>query len=167
MFENLSKFDVILVSGPQRSGTTLAAKAIAADTGHTYVNEVEFNFHDEDKFGAIVDFGGKVVIHCPPMCHKLHEWADDEDVAVVMMRRDLRDIIASQERINWTDKEQWRELQKYNAKYGPIALVKYDYWERVQSPLIPIERRFEVEYESLAEHELWIAPEERPYFGHS
>jgi len=166
VFEHLKGFDVILVSGPQRSGTTICSKMVAADTGHTLIPESEFDFHDEALFRAIVTAGGKSVVHCPPMAHLLHEFADDDGVAIVFMVRDVRDIIASQERINWTAKEEVRELTKYGAHYGPISLVKYDYWSRVQRDRIPEGQRFEVEYESLSKHPLWEDRPGRGQFGY-
>ncbi len=166
MFEHLAEFDVILISGPQRSGTRICARMVADDTGHRCIDENDYGPHNEDRWHELVETGGNVVIHCPAMCHILHDFAGDERVAVVFMRRDLRDIITSQERIGWTKREEPRELVKYGAAYGPVALVKYDHWERAQRDLFPEERRFEIEYESLAEHPFWIPPAKRPYFGH-
>ena len=57
VFEHLLNFAVVLVSGPQRSGTTICAKMIAHDTGHTYIPESEYQFHDEAAFRAIVTAG--------------------------------------------------------------------------------------------------------------
>jgi hypothetical protein len=166
MFEHLAYFDVILVTGPQRSGTTICAKMVAEDTGHTLVDESEYGVHDEAHWQQIVEGGGLIVVHCPAMCHKVHQFAKEIWVAVIFLRRELQEIIASQERINWTQREEPRELAKYGAEYGPIALVKYDFWERVQRDQFPADRRLEVEYESLAEHPLWIPAEERGDFGH-
>lgn len=166
MFEHLKGFDVILVSGPQRSGTTICARMIAQDTGHSLVDESEYQWHDEAHWRQIVQDGEGIVVHCPAMCHLVHEFGDDERVVVVLMRRDVRAIIASQERISWTEREEPRELAKYGADYGPIALVKYEHWDQVQRDRIPEEQRFEVEYEDLEAHPLWIPREKRVNFGH-
>lgn len=167
MFQELGeRFDIILVSGPQRSGTTICSKMVAQDTSYALVDEMGFNAHNEDHWRQIISDGHNLVVHCPAMCHLLHEWADDERVAVVIMVRDLRDIITSQERIGWTAREEPRELAKYGADYGPIALVKYEYWNRVQRDLFPEERRFEIEYESLSSHPLWVPREARLNFGY-
>jgi len=40
MFKYLTKYNHILVTGPQRSGTTIAAKMIAKDTRHKYIKEL-------------------------------------------------------------------------------------------------------------------------------
>jgi hypothetical protein len=166
MFEHLADFDVILVSGPQRSGTTVCARMVAQDTGHQLIDESEYHFHNEAHWRQIIQIGGKVVVHCPAMCHLVHEFADDERVAIAFMLRDVRDIISSQERIGWTQREEPRELAKYNADYGPVSLVKYEFWARVQCGLFPPERCFEIEYESLAGHPLWVPSEKRVNFGH-
>jgi hypothetical protein len=166
MFEHLAHFDVVLITGPQRSGTTICTRMVAQDTGSRYVDEAEYGFHDEDVWRALITAGSGIAVHCPAMCHVIHEFAADERVAVIMMRRDLRDIIASQERIGWTEREEPRELAKYGTAYGPIALVKWDHWERGQRDLFPMGRRFEIEYESLAGHPLWIPRPQRTHFGH-
>ena len=43
MFEYLKEFPVVLVTGPQRSGTRICAKMIAHDTGHRFVDEREIH----------------------------------------------------------------------------------------------------------------------------
>jgi len=139
---------------------------VAQDTEYQLVEESVYGCHDENHWRQIVNDGGNIVIHCPAMCHLLHEFVDDERVAVIFMIRDIRDIITSQERIDWTQKEEVRELAKYGANYGPVCLVKYDYWEQVQRDLFPEERRLETEYESLAGHSLWIPREARGRFGY-
>lgn len=164
MFERLSRFGVILVSGPQRSGTHICARAIAYDTGHRYIDEMAFAAHNSQRWREIVRAGGRVVVQCPAQCHLLHEWAGDSRVGVVFMRRALKDILASQERINWTAHEGARELAKYGLQYGTIAQVKYDFWERWQRDLFPPGRRFEVEYRSLRDHSLWLPRAKRRGF---
>ncbi len=166
MFEYLANFGVVLITGPQRSGTTICTRMVAHDTGLRYVDEAEYGIHDEDAWRGLIADGGNIAVHCPAMCHAVHGLADDARVAVILMRRDLRNIIASQERIGWTEREEPRELAKYGAAYGPVALVKWDHWERGQRDLFPVERRFEIEYESLAGHPLWISQPQRTYFGH-
>ena len=73
------------------------------------------------------------------------------------MRRRIEDIIASQERVEWTGEPY--ELSRYGLKEGVISKVKYDYWDNGQKA--KIHNPFEVEYESLREHPLWVPKEER------
>ena len=169
MFKHLAKHDVILVSGPQRSGTRIAAKMIAADTGHRCVDENEFRVYSRKRLYAIMQ-QGRVVIQCPAMSHTLHEIATD-DTLVVFMIRDLEDIVASERRINWTggpyiEMKNYglarKAAKRYRRHGGQVAPLKYARWwgyqrERVQHWL-------ELEYESLAAHPLWVPKEQRANF---
>ena len=85
------------------------------------------------------------------------------NVAIVLMRRDVQGIIASEKRVGWTGSihNKW-ELGHYGLNEGNIAEVKYQFWEETQRDLI--DNPFEVEYESLAAHPMWIPKEERINF---
>ena len=164
MFEYLAPFSKIFVTGPQRSGTMLVSASIANDLDYYFYPEEQIRVWEWWRVERLWGRTSNFVLQAPALCHRAHELTY-LDTVVVLVRRNIDEIIASERRIGWDGEA--RELRRYGLKEGIISKVKYDYWERVQSPLIPIERRFEVEYESLAEHELWIAPEERPYFGHA
>ena len=159
MFEHLGVFDKIIVTGPQRSGTRICARMIAADTGHTYVDKDEYGVHDVASFAEILE-RSQIVVHAPAMSRFVH-YFDGEDTLIVWMRRDLNDILSSQARVNWTAREEWRERVKYNGMRNkqPIAAIKIDFWERVQRPVV--ENYLEVEYDSLSAHPLWIPEEQR------
>ena len=169
MFEHLAKYDVILVSGPQRAGTRIAAKMIAADTGHRYVDEDDFKVYSRRRFDAILQ-QHKVVVQCPAMCHVLHEVATD-DTLVVMMLRNMEDIAASEKRINWTGGA-YKELanfgmsrqaaKKFRQRGGQIAPLKYARWWGHQRKRVP--HCLDLGYESLSAHPLWIAKEQRAEF---
>jgi hypothetical protein len=83
------------------------------------------------------------------------------ETAIVLMRRNIEDIITSQKRIGW-DWEQL-ELARYDCTEGAVAEVKYRFWEEYQRDRI--KHAFEIEYESLAEHPLWAAERWRRDFG--
>ena len=170
MFEHLLDYSKILVTGPQRSGTRIAAKMIAKDTKHRYVDEKEFGVHSAGGFKLIMDHESNISVHCPGMCHIIHKYSA-EDTMIVMMRRSVEDIIASQDRVGW-DNGVLDELMKYGVKYEhlrwhakngkPIAQMKYDVWEDEQQPKII--HSLEIEYEWLSGHPLWIPKEERKNF---
>ena len=157
MFAHLSNYRVILVSGPQRSGTRLVAHAIAEDTGHRYVDESYFGTFKNSKLDQLLE-KSQIVVQCPAVARWVHEYSAD-DVLIVFVRRDIEEIIVSQDRIGWTERYEWGELQNYEADEGPIARVKYDFWEQHQRR--HIEHWLEVEYESLKEHPLWVAKAKR------
>jgi hypothetical protein len=89
----------IVVTGPQRSGTTIAARMIANDTGHRYVDEVDFGVYDVEAWRRTLE-DECVVVQCPHMLKTILD-APPPDVYVVLMRRDINEIHASEERIGW------------------------------------------------------------------
>jgi hypothetical protein len=78
-----------------------------------------------------------------------------------MVRRDVDEILASEQRVEWTGQE--RELWRYGLREGVIAEVKYNFWETGQKTRI--HNPFELEYESLRHHPRWIPKGERTDFG--
>lgn len=166
MFEEMGQFRVVVVTGPQRSGTTVCARAIAMDTGLGYVDEEDVGFvrpcfFDMAAFWQVVELSAGVVIQAPGACHLAHLLGRDGSVAVVLMRRPVDEIVASQERIGWGC--ELSELAMYGCCAGRIAEVKYYWWERYQKARVA--NGFEVKYGSLREHPLWVPTEERAGFG--
>lgn len=159
MFEWLSKFDRIFVTGPQRSGTRICAKMIAHDTGHEYFDENDINMDSFYNFSSLLEKKEKCVIQCPTLCRHIH-FFDSEDNAIILMRRNVKDIIKSQKRIKWS--KEWLELIRYDRSKGIIAEIKYDYWEKNQEK--QIKNAFEIEYDSLKTHPLWVNKKERENF---
>jgi len=125
---------------------------IAHDTGHEYIDEFDFGMEDS-LYGLALLFHNRryFVIQCPALCRHVHMFSAD-DTAVILMRRNVEDIIASQERIGWP--WEWLELARYDRTDGVIAEVKYQFWEEIQRK--QIKHAFEIAYESLAEHPLWV-----------
>lgn len=161
MFEHFTKYQHILVTGPQRSGTRICARMIAHDTGYHFVDEREIATGSLHVLLMVFANHPNTVVQAPGLCHCV-EGIANEKVAIVVMRRNIEDIIASQERIGWIFEPV--ELLKYKAKAGPVAKVKYLWWEHYQRPVI--KHAYEVEYESLSAHPLWIPKEQRGEFQH-
>ena len=65
MFEHLEKFPRILVTGPQRSGTRIAATMIAEDTGHWFVGEEGIGVDSLNRLWRTLVTGRDVVIQAP------------------------------------------------------------------------------------------------------
>jgi coenzyme PQQ synthesis protein D (PqqD) len=152
MFEGLDKFDRILVTGPQRSGTRICAKMIAHDTGYEYIDEHEISTDSLYKLQSLFNNKRRFVIQCPALCRYIHMFSS-EDTVIVLMRRNIESIIASQERIGWDSEHM--ELERYNRSDGVIAEVKYRFWEEDQRDRI--RHTLELEYESLSGHPLWAS----------
>jgi hypothetical protein len=134
---------------------------IAEDTPLWYLDETAFSATDVDRWRDTVIAASLTVIQCPGMCRFVHEFGDRDDLAVVLVRRDVSDIIASQRRIGWRYEQ--LELANYEAEEGPVAKVKYDYWDEHQRDVI--QNAYEVEYESLAGHPLWVPKDRRRFFA--
>ena len=147
----------ILVTGPQRSGTTIGARVLAVELGRTYVDEDEVAVHDVARAEKVLALGS-VVLQAPGLCHVAHTF----ECAVVLMRRSVDAIIRSQQRIGWGANE-GGELTKYGAASGPVAQVKYGAWDVWQKDQCTAP--FELKYEALCGHALWVAPEQRAGFA--
>lgn len=160
MFEHLQIHQRIAVTGPQRAGTTIAGRMIAHDTGHRYVDEAEFSVYDVETWRGILA-GTRIVVQCPHMFKVLVD-ESPPDVFVIMMRRDLAAIHASEHRIQWeeTMRGNTRELARFGLTQGDSALLKYKYWEAHPRPAQFLELR----YELLAEHPLYIGNDQRARF---
>jgi hypothetical protein len=158
----------VLVTGPQRSGTTIAAHILAAELGLRYLDEVSFAAHDHRRARELFSEGG-VVVQGPGLCHVAHLYGHGEG-AVVMMRRDCEAILRSEERIGWRDELDGFNLrierEKYEAMFGisgkNIALIKYYCWDTIQKATC---NAYDLDYESLRQHPLWREPSEREHFG--
>jgi hypothetical protein len=160
MFGWLAEYDQVLVTGPQRSGTRICAQMIALDTDHLFVDEADFGVDSLYKLTRLLDRSRQVVVQCPALCRHVHHLAHDR-MAVVLMRRDVDAIVASQQRIDWEFERV--ELMRYDHTGGRPAQVKYDFWESRQVDVIP--HAFEIPYESLKQHPLWVPAQLRRKFG--
>jgi len=163
VFESLAGFTKIVVTGPQRSGTTICANMIAHDLGLPCVDErgvTPFWLKDRGKTISRIKAKlreNRLVLQSPSaaaFCHEL-----PANVAVVYMIRPVEDIIKSQQRINWDGNP--FELMMLEVDSGESCVLKYERW-KWQKPLI--KHAFEVEYESLKAHPLWVDAELRKNF---
>ena len=173
MFEHLSDWPTIVVTGPQRSGTRIAASMMAADTDKAYWDEDDWkNFAKPyDHLVELMRGGG--VIHGPTLSSACHKLCVSGDTLVVFMMRGLEDIQASELRIAWDGEAS--ERAAYMAIHGdymrarglsdlPIAAIAQQVWMQVQCPgLGPC--ALTVEYEELQGHRLWIPKAERKSFA--
>lgn len=166
LLPQLKYFDQIIVTGPQRSGTTLATKVIATELKYEYVFESAFEVDDLSKFANVLQ-KKRIVVQAPGLSSVVHLFAKAKNVAAVFMMRDVAEIIESQKRIEWTEEYQDIERNKYFLpKIGgsqtaiPTCALKVNDWNSYQKDFLR-ERGFELEYNSLSEHPLWIPKEQR------
>lgn len=173
MFDHLKRHKVILVTGPHRSGTTIAARMIAADTGHDFVIEDEIGFSKP----ALLDLhvqadAGPMVVQCPFFCNNIQMLGLDtaidwDETCVVMMHRYVKDIIASEEkakRVNFDALGQ-KQKRQMNVVDSPLHVSdhKYANWEIQRKH---IKHTLDVGYESLRAHPLWVEDRSSFRFQH-
>lgn len=167
LFSHLEKYRFILVSGPHRAGTTITAAMIANDLGYEFKEDVQ----DElETFSGSHQIYRPTVFHCPSYCHFIHELADIPGLAAVMVIRDVDEIIASQRRIPWAFEPTQLNAYRFRtnpkpafAIQPPIATVKYRYWQEIQKPIFG-KNGYEIRYEDLKSHSMWVHPEQRKDF---
>lgn len=160
----------VLVSGAQRSGTTIAAECLAADLSLPCVREEAFGVGTSAPGGSVADWWRLVlaaepsVIQCPSMSSFLHHTPDQW--AVVWMVRPLEEIEASQQRIKWDGAR--IEFDRYFDAADDIdrgiAEVKAHWWIVLQRGILG-DRAIPLDYHSLASHRLWVPAERRANFG--
>ena len=157
-FEDVKKFNKIIVTGPQRSGTTICAQMLAHDLKVRYVDESDIGIYTESAIRALCTSDPGFVLQCPRAAFACHTFIYP-DVAVVFMYRGSYDIKKSQDRINWTNSYQHDELSLYGVTNRTISTVKYHTWRTKQKQLIP--NAFEIWYDTLQTHKFWVKPEDR------
>lgn len=160
--KGLLTYTKVIVTGPQRAGTTIATKILADVLELSCQLEEVFDTVDVFRFFRFIDQVDFFVLQAPSMaayCHYL-----PENFAVVFMQRNLEDILNSQERIGWTENYTELECQRYfRTTETPPAVLKYNYWEKLQRPFLG-QRGFDLDYESLRQHSFWIDKKDRAQF---
>ena len=152
----------IIVTGPQRSGTVFTANVLAKDLGLPLVEETAFDTHNLPKFMEIVNNKSSYVMQAPGMSPYVHTLTKP---VIIWMHRNVKDILRSQIRIDWTNKHEKVETDKYFTHDSvPASTIKTDYWERFQRHLLE-DRAYDLDYESLKDHPMWVDKEDRVNFG--
>ena len=161
-FDFLRPYKLVLVVGPQRSGTTITARMIAHDLGRTFLDERQVKGPAELRMEELPGRRAPCVVQCPAWTYCCHRWGGPE-VGVVLVRRPVPDILASQQRIRWTHRCQPGELARYDLSSGVISQVKYRVWDRQQRRMLG-PHGHEIEYHTLKDHPLWVPPQRRRNF---
>ena len=176
MFECLKKFNNIIVTGPQRSGTRICAKMIAKDTSKRYKDEFSISWENVNSNGVFLRYlsnesieqelsTGNTVIQCSANSFEIERYSR-EDTCIIFMWRETFDILKSERRIGWTEEVQ--EKIKYQKRFNdvdmiqPISTIKKNVWEKYQKNKIIY--WMYVYYESLKLHEYWVDKNNRKEF---
>lgn len=132
----------IFVTGPQRSGTTIAARILAFDLNRTYVDESEYT-PKAIPTNAIIQapFIIKFVLELSFMFPESY---------FVFMYRDKNEIIKSMERIEW-----YKDYITDSNFYNTYVEHTYKYIDLLCNTL-PEDRWSVLHYDSLATHPLFV-----------
>jgi len=170
----------ILVTGPCRSGTTITchilSKLLGLEFIESYPNEdtesIRYCTPTIQGFLAMTTHKeiDNYIVHGP----HFHPFLLDvpEDVFIVFMRRNQEDVISSTKDIydgEWTDKfyhKRMREqIDKKHYKFFDKLSYPgrtYFFWDRYQKD--KIKNHIEIDYECMAQHELFIPEKHRDGF---
>jgi hypothetical protein len=187
------KYDRVVITGPQRSGTHIAAKVVADILGWPDIEENYITMgqhdrrnkrgdHDENYFRWVSEPKKKhTVLQCPQISHACHK--TPKGVLVVFMLRDVEEIISSDKhRIAkykqgpWAGPSRWgtpvqsvfnSKAKQYSKRfYGNAPIDKwdtpaavYDVWHNTQKAFDF--DYYELDYNLLKEHKLWLPLEVR------
>lgn len=158
------EIDKIIVSGPQRSGTTICSEIIGHDTGFEVFKEEHIDIDNVVKLKNFVRSEGKKVLQAPGAFVYLDE-VSAENILIVIMFRDLDEIYLSQARIKWNG--EGNEIEKLHSKgfkdFRYPAEGKYLYYRR--ELWRKLHNVYELNYDDLSHHKLWVPKEKRENFG--
>jgi len=160
LIKNLWQFDKIIVTGAQRSGTTIGMLILAEELGYEGIKEEEIDVDNLNLFSELLN-KRRFALQAPGLCSITH-LLRGKDTAVVFMKRKVEDILASEKRIGWNVHEPYEKAKYFTNDEEPISATKLFNWEVYQKPLL-LERAFDLEYDSLKGHQLFI--ENRTGFG--
>jgi len=174
MFEHLSKYKKILLTGPHRSESTFAATAIQYDLKDTHSLVLEERCWLPKLDLSRLDYwltecSEPVVVQAPFAADVCHQYPG---IFVVFMHRAIKDIEASQKRMYTSkgDTVNWPHIEMTErAKYGSedyslrISEVKYESWQ-AQKERIGEGYYLELQTDTLVDHPLYVPKEIRKDF---
>lgn len=166
LFNSLQNYRKILVTGPQRSGTTITSQILAMESGYRYIDEREFNLRDPTLFEQFLRDDQNMVIQCPSMSHLIDQFGSEKNL-IIFMHRNPREIMSSQMRIGWKSERHEKKLYRGKVCYlphlfTPICVLKYLHWHFEQKH--KVSHYLNLQYSSLDNHPLWIDKENRSTF---
>ncbi len=160
------------MTGPQRSGTTIAAHIIAKYIKVKYIDEDDIGVGTEEHFDLFkkqLDDPTPKVIQCPDLSYRIHEVGQRNDLIVVWMIRDVEEIVASQKRIHWEQCEAAKRFYyrqafpDYVNGLKPLATITYEIWILEQRE--KIKHKWEIPYNYLKQFPEFVKKDKRQYFG--
>ena len=181
--ESLFKgYKIIIIVGPQRSGTTFTSQALSNTLKFRNVDEGEFSVRDVNMFRSIIK-QENIVVQAPAMTCRIQALIGKDDL-VVFMSRKWSDIVKGVHRknrslSNWILMETMFDAERYYfneydntaGKFFDKHVNKnsyyldayYNMWKHYQSKIIP--NCITLKYESMKNHPMWLDKSQRKNFG--
>ena len=166
----LKKFSKILVSGPQRSGTTFLSHVLSED--------LNYKLYDELKtVDSFLDIKHESVSQAPSMSSLLHQIPEQKGIVVIFVSRNCNDIIASCEKLKWGETN-WnnyhggeiaerriltRNCPNYLNKNAHSSYIKQNFWMSHQMHVMQVPY-INISYDFLQDHPKFKSKNERANF---
>ena len=96
--QELDKFDKVIVTGPPRSGTTIATIITANILNYKFIDESFYDANDKNKFLWLLSQNRKMVIQMTAFFRDLHNigpFLTANNTAVVLVKRNIEAILES------------------------------------------------------------------------
>jgi len=186
--KNLKKFNKVLVIGPPRSGTTISTLIIAEIIKYKMIDESWYDGNDANKFMYLLHLDRKLAIQSTAFVRdvpKLSEFWDYHNIAIVIVKRKIADILDSFKNTIKFIKDDRDDRITHNMKglfnginegakgtmrkhYDPenscseknVPELIYHYWDEHYHQLNQ-DKLFCLYYEDLAKHKLFVRKKER------
>lgn len=152
----------LFVTGPQRSGSTFVSHCLAKSHGLRHIDEMEFQVYFLDWFFKIVGDSDDWVVHAPGLFSEVFKVQEKiPDVTFVIVKRDIKEIEKSIQRINLDLSTEISKLNIAKSNKSSVAAIKYSYWEHWKKYLTSW---IEYSYQDFENHPLWVPENERVTF---
>lgn len=145
-----ANYPPIVVTGPQRSGTTIASQILASDLDRRAIDECEFNI------GA--DYTNCVLQLPQALDHLILLQHVYPGVQFLFVRRDPLEIIRSMKRIHWC-KDDVHDWDVFLERYVVSRILLWNHIKQ-QAP----EVCSEIDYKALSDHPLFVDKTKRKEF---
>jgi hypothetical protein len=178
----LNLYDKIIVTGPPRSGTTVAGMVIADELEYKFIDESFYDANNSQKFMFFLHYPDrKLVVHTTAFLRDLctiSHFLSQVKACIVLVERKIKDILESFENSKnfkmgchtsnglfmSIDEEAQEILLNHYGKKGDLTLPEIIY-ECFRNQLIFFVnsnvRVFRIKYEDLENHKLFVKKEVR------
>ena len=147
----------------ERSGTTICARMISRDLSCEYIDEGRFRVHDVQSALRQAKAYKPCVVQGPGLLKDAMVFGQLDYCAVVLMVRDTLDIAASVEnryRLKWlAELKRYIDTSLMNEPLLHFGDVIYNHWD--DEVVQHIKNPYEIDYESLCDHPLWVPKKQR------